>query len=216
MREARDEPLADADFRPAGCWALTRNHLHVRPHHPRLIAHAADDDVGELRRIERLAERDQDVHLGRNQRPPVRARGDVRRGGDHTRDIAAEAARELGIGAAAQDDDVGARAGLRQCGRETIREREHADEHGDDERDTQRRERRGIRALHDAADIVNERNSHSTCRSAWTMGRRAARNAGTRPLASINPTATATPRISVAVVTLNPGRKPAALKLVAL
>ena len=140
----------------------------------------------------------------------------MRRGGDHARDIAAQAARELRIGATAQHDDVGTRAGLRQRGREAIREREHADEHGDDQGDAQRRERRGVGPLHDAADIVNEGNSHSTCRSAWTMGRRAARTAGTRPLASISPTATATPRISVAVVTLNPGRKPAALKLVAL
>src|SRR2546428_152425 len=107
---------------------------------------------------------------------------------------------------------VQSRFGQRRA--KAVRQGEHADEHRDHEADAEGGERRRDGTLHDAADVVDDGN-HSTCRSAWTIGSRAARSAGTRPLASIKPTATSTPRIIVLVVTTNPGRKPAPLKLIA-
>src|SRR5213592_3033738 len=138
----------------------------------------------------------------------------MRRRGDNAHDVASQSARQLRIGAFAQHHDVAVRTRFGQCRAKAVREREHADEHRDHEADAEGRERRRHRPLHDAADVVDDGN-HSTCRSAWTTGSRAARSAGTRPLASIKPTATSTPRITVLVVTVNPGRKPAPLKLIA-
>src|SRR5207245_3128301 len=69
--------------------------------------------------------------------------------------------------------------------------------------------------LQHAADVVDERDLHSTCRSACTTGRRAARTAGTTPLASISSSAMTPPNASVGPLTSKPGRKPAPLKLVA-
>src|SRR5436309_13108363 len=138
----------------------------------------------------------------------------MRRHSDNTHDVAYQSARQLRIGPFAQHHDVAVRTRFGQCRAKAVREREHADEHRDHEADAEGRERRRHRPLHDAADVVDDGN-HSTCRSAWTTGSRAARSAGTRPLASLSPTAISAPTSSVLDATLNPGRKPAPLKLMA-
>src|SRR6266550_7371212 len=107
-----------------------------------------------------------------------------------------------------------ARPDLGERSAEAVGEREHADEHRDDQTDAEGRERRGDGPLHDAADVVGD-GDHSTFRRAWTIGSRAARTAGTSPLASIRPRATSAPMIRVLVATLKPGRKPAPLKWMA-
>ena len=99
---------------------------------------------------------------------------------------AVEAARQLGVGALPEHQHVlvGAGAGERRA--ETVRQRQHADEHRHDQRDAERGERGRDRPLQHAAHVVDERDLHSTVLSAWTTGSRAARSAGTSPLASMS------------------------------
>src|SRR2546423_192511 len=208
MREALRQAAADADFRPAGSRPLARDDFDIVAHDPCLIADAPCDDVRDLRRIEHFGEGNQDVHLGRHERAAIRACCDVRIGRYDTRDVAAQATRQLGIRALAQHNDVLTRTGLGKRCAEAVCQREHTDEHRDDQADTEGGERRGEGPLYHAADVVDDRD-HSTCRSACTTGSRAARSAGIRP------SATSPPMMSVVVVTLNPGRKPAPLKLMA-
>src|SRR3954447_4009714 len=98
---------------------------------------------------------------------------------------------------------------------EAVREREHGDEDRHHQADAERGERGRDRPGEHAAEVVAERDLHSTFLSAVTTGSRAARAAGTMPLASISTSAIPPPSASVDQVTSNPGRNPAALKLVA-
>src|SRR5437764_1346406 len=148
---------------------------------------------------------------------------------DRLEDLAAEHGHELlvlaphlrverrapGVGPAPQHQQVPVRPGAHQGRAEAVRERQHADEHGDHERDAERREGGRHGTLQHTADVVDERDLHSTCRSACTTGRRAARSAGTSPLASIKSSAITPPSASVAPLTSKPGRNPAPVKLVA-
>src|SRR5204862_420316 len=77
-----------------------------------------------------------------------------------------------------------ARPGLGERRAEAVGKREHTDEYRNDQADAERGERGGDGPLYHAADVVGD-GDHSTFRRAWTIGRRAARSAGTRPLASI-------------------------------
>src|SRR5206468_2431425 len=87
-----------------------------------------------------------------------------------------------------------------------VGQRQHADEHRDDEADAKRRERSGRGALEHTPRVVHDRDLHSTCLSAWTTGNRAARSAGTSPLATMRSNATTAPNANVFGVTSKPGR----------
>ena len=131
------------------------------------------------------------VHLGARERAAVGPARDVRRGGERADRVAVEPARHLGVGALSQHEHVLLGAGLRERRGEAVGEGEHADEHRHHEPDAERGERGGHRALADAPEVVGERDLHSTFRSAATTGSRAARTAGTIPLASISSSAIA-------------------------
>ena len=100
---------------------------------------------------------------------------------------------------------------------EAVGEREHADEHRHHEPDAERGERGGDGALADAPHVVGRAGSSFDVpqRRHYRQPRRRAR-AGTMPLASMSSSAMTAPIASVWPVTSKPGRKPAALKLVAL
>src|SRR2546429_3202097 len=119
------------------------------------------------------------------------------------------------MGPGPADQHVSIRPGSPERRAEAVRERQHADEHGGHERDAERRQCGRHRTLQHAADVVDDRNLHSTCRSACRRGGRPARPGGTSPPASINSSAIPPPSTSVPPLTSKPGRKPAPLKLVA-
>ena len=78
----------------------------------------------------------------------------------------------------AQQKHVVRRAGLHERRDEAVREREHRDEHRDHEPDAERGERGRHGTLRHAAQVVDERDLHSTLRSACTTGSFAACHAG--------------------------------------
>src|SRR4029077_20862848 len=192
-----------------------RRHLHGVPHLPGPFAHAAEHYVGHARGILDPAERDDHVHLGTDEGAAVRAAGGLRHRGEDTRGLAVETARHFRVGTLAEHQDVLVRPGAHERRGEPVCERKHADEDRDHERDAQRRERRGYRARAHASQVVGDGDFHSTFLSAVTTGSRAACIAGMIPLASISTMAMTLPTAIVPQLTSKPGRKPAALKLVA-
>src|SRR4051812_46316942 len=213
IRVSADDLLPETDLGAARDGLLPFGDADVRAHVPRFRADPADDDIADRRAVvAEPNEWNENVDLGADERVAVRADGDVRRRPDEVRRRAIDAARQLRVGAAAEDERILVRACARERGTEAVRQREHADEDGDDEGDADGRERRRRRPLEDAARVVHEGNLHPTCLNAETTGRRAARTAGTSPLASISTSATAEPNASVLGATSKPGRKPPPLK----
>ena len=82
---------------------------------------------------------------------------------------------------------------VHERGDEPVRQREHRHEHRHDERNAERGQRRRHRALRHAPDVVDERDLHSTLRSACTTGSLAACQAGKIPLAMVSSSATDPP-----------------------
>jgi hypothetical protein len=76
--EPVDQPLADADLRASGLRAVARDDRNVGTDVPDPLAHAPHHDVGQGGGIALTRQRDQDVDLGAQQRPPVATGRDVR------------------------------------------------------------------------------------------------------------------------------------------
>ena len=187
-----DQPLADADLVLARRGPRALEQRRRWPHLPRLLAHAAHHDVGELGGVAHAAERDDDVRpRGSPAARPSAPRATWGDAGEDADRLAVEPARHLGVGALPEHEHVPVGAGAGERRGEAVGEREHADEHRDHEPDAERGERGGHRALAHAPQVVGERDLHSTFLSAATTGSRAARTAGTMPLASISSSAIA-------------------------
>src|SRR6185295_18134378 len=207
--EATLELRADADLALPRGKTPPLDDLDVAAHLECLVRYAARHHVGHVELAAALPrDVDDDVRLGAEQRLAVRPRGDVRRRREDADRVAWNAARHLAVRPSAQQQHVVRRTRLHECGDEAVRQREHRDEHRHHESDPERGEHRRDGTLRYAADVVDERDLHSTLRSACTTGSFAACQAGNTPLAIASSTATVAPTATVPGVTWKPGRNP--------
>ena len=202
VRESAGELRSDADLALPRPEAPSLHDFDVAADVERLVGDAARHDV---RHRELVAtgtrEVDHDVRLRTHQGSTVSPGRDMRGRADDAHGLTRNAAGKFAVRPSPQKQHIVRRSRGDERGDKTVREREHGDENRHHQADAERRERRGDRSLAHTAQVVDERNLHSTLRSACTTGSFAACHAGTIPLATVSRSAIEPPTSAVPGVT---------------